>query len=281
MSPALRTLCVAALLGTAAPAFAHPDPEDPATAHFLANEAILVVAGETKLLFDPLFSTSYGYPLVDPETRAQIMAGEAPYDGVDVILVSHVHGDHFDAAAINAYLAAHPEVLLVAPAQAAGQLQLTAGWDPAFSARIHAIAFDEEIREMSLPANGVADAVRIDTVYIPHAGNRPHIQNMTYRVTLNEMATVMHMGDATPEPAIYVTHAEFFGAQTTHRAFPPFWIIGEWGEAVAQERLNADTVTGIHAPISRPGWMLFSTGDFFIQPGETRSVGEDAHGHDE
>ena len=264
---------------SAIPAQAHPSEDDPATAHFLANEAILVTAGETRILFDPLFSVSYGYPLVAPDVRAAIMAGEAPYDGVDAVFVSHVHGDHFDAAAVNAYLAAHPDVILVGPWQARLDMQAAEGWDQAFEARIHALPFNASPQELVLAADGVQGAIRVETVHIPHAGGpgRADIQNMAHRVTLNGEATVMHLGDATPEPSIYDTRSDHFQARTSQHAFPPYWVLGEWGGETTRARLNAEAVTGIHIPIRQPDWLDESGEDYFTEAGQTRSIPDHSH----
>jgi L-ascorbate metabolism protein UlaG (beta-lactamase superfamily) len=269
---------LALALATAPAALAHPSEDDPATAHFLANEAILVTAGETRILFDPLFSVSYGYPLVAPDVRAAMMAGEAPFDGIDAVFVGHVHGDHFDAEAVNAYLAAHPDVILVGPWQARLDMQAADGWDPAFEARIQALPFIASPQELVLAADGVEGAIRVETVHIPHAGGpgRAGIQNMAHRVTLNGEATVMHLGDATPEPAIYDTHHEHFAARTTQHAFPPYWLLGQWGGETVRERLNADAATGIHIPIQQPDWLDASGEDFFTEAGEERGI----HQHD-
>ncbi len=279
-----RALVAAAFLASAtasaAPAFAHPSGDDPATAHFLANEAILVSAGETRILFDPLFSVSFGYPLVSPEVRAAIMAGTPPFDGVDAVFVSHVHGDHFDAEAVNAYLAAHPDVILVGPWQARLDMQAASGWDAAFEARIHALPFIASPQDLVLAADGNDAAIRVESVHIPHAGGpgRAGIQNMAHRVTLNGAATVMHLGDATPEPAIYDTHSDHFQARTTQHAFPPYWVLGEWGGEATRARLNAEAATGIHIPINQPDWLDASGEDFFTEAGETRPI--PAHSHD-
>ncbi|WP_203291858.1 MBL fold metallo-hydrolase [Maricaulis parjimensis] len=275
--------CLSALLGLAvlsAPVSAHPTEDDPASAYFLANEAILVSAGETRILFDPLFSVSYGYPLVAPDVRAAIMAGEAPFDGVDAIFISHIHGDHFDAPAVNAYLAAHPDVLLVGPEQAERDMRAAEGWDEAFTARIHALPFIAGTQELVLPADGEADAITVEAIHIPHAGGpgRAGIQNMAHRVTLNGAATVMHLGDATPDAAIYAVHESHFQARTTQHAFPPYWVLGEWGDADTRTRLNAEAVTGIHIPINQPDWLATSGEDYFTEPGATRAI--PSHSHD-
>jgi L-ascorbate metabolism protein UlaG (beta-lactamase superfamily) len=273
---------LAALIFLAPATSAHPPETASAEAQYLANEAILVTAGETRILFDPLFSISYGYPLVADDVRARMMAGQAPFDGVDVVFVSHVHGDHFDAEDVNDYLAAHPDVTLVAPHRALLDMRGAAGWDAAFEARIRDMPFISEPQTLVLPADGNPDAIRIEAVHIPHAGGpgRAGIQNMAYRVTLNDIATVMHLGDATPEPAIYETHRSHFDARRTATAFPPYWILLTHGGETTGEWLNSDKTIGIHVPINVPGELERSGEDFLSVPGEVRVIELGEHAHD-
>lgn len=271
----LGSMFVVTLFGAA---LAHPVEGEATTAQFLANEAILVSAGETKILFDPLFTHSYGYPLVEPDTKARLMAGEGEFAGVDAILVSHVHGDHFDAPEMNAYLATHPDVVLVAPQQAQLDMRAAAGWQERFAERLRIMPFVSQPQDLVIAADGEADAIRIEAVHIPHAGGpgRSHIQNMVYRVTLNGEATVMHLGDATQDPRDYTSHQAHFQARETHNAFPPYWLIANWGGDRVRATLNAEHVTGIHVPINAPISVRASREDFFTEAGETRAV----HGHD-
>lgn len=266
-----RLIAVLASVLAIPPAFAHPVADDAATAHFLANEALLVEAGETKILFDPLYSQSYNtYPLVDPAIRAAIMAGEAPFDGVDAVFISHIHGDHFDAEDLNAYLAAHADVLAIIPFQASLEMRQASNWQADFEARLNVMPFVASAQTLDL-ADG---DIRVEAVHIPHAGGarRAHIQNMAYRVTLNGQAVVMHLGDATPDAAPYQAQEAHFQARTTHRAFPPYWLTASWGGELVRTRINAETVTGIHVPIRLPGAITASQEDYFTRPLETRGV---------
>ncbi len=75
-------------------AFAHP--ETPTETTYLGNEGIMVSDGHTTVLFDPLFPNGFGtYQMVPEEMRLALMAGDAPFEDVDAIFVSHMHPDHF------------------------------------------------------------------------------------------------------------------------------------------------------------------------------------------
>ena len=84
-------------------------------AFYMANEAVMVTDGDTKVLFDPLYPESYGQYLLVPEAmREALFAGDEPFDGVDAIFVSHFHGDHFSADDMLRLLIAQPDIMLYA-----------------------------------------------------------------------------------------------------------------------------------------------------------------------
>jgi len=66
-------------------AFAHGPSS---TAHYIANEAILVSHGETKVMFDPLPLSGFGvYPETPKADIAQMMKGEGPYAGMTAVFI--------------------------------------------------------------------------------------------------------------------------------------------------------------------------------------------------
>ncbi|MEM9235044.1 MAG: MBL fold metallo-hydrolase, partial [Pseudomonadota bacterium] len=274
---------LAALSMLVSAAAAHPTPEDnaDAVAHYLANEGVMVVSGETKILFDPLFNWDVRglYQLVPEDMRAAMMAGQPPYDGIDAVFVSHAHDDHFAAADMNSYLTAHPEVVLFAPAQAVEAMREAEGWQPGFEGatpRIFSFAMD-----YGDPAETPKALIGVDVeaIRIPHAGGpaRLGIQNMVFRVTLEEGATVMHLGDAQPDRALFSPHDEFLAARRTHMAFVPDWFFAALGGDATREMLNAIKAVGVHVQVVVPEGLKASGEDYFSVPGETRviTIGKD------
>ena len=106
----IAMLAAVALAMASSPASAH----GPADAHYLGNEGILVARGDTKILFDAFYAESFNgkYTLVPDALEAKLMKGEAPFDGVDAIFVSHIHPDHFNSRKVIAYMRAQPAVRL-------------------------------------------------------------------------------------------------------------------------------------------------------------------------
>jgi len=249
---------------------------DPASATYIANEGVLVTNGDTKIMFDPLFDEGFGTYLTLPaETRAKMMAGEAPFDGINAVFVSHAHGDHFAAKDMAAYLDAQPGVHLFAPQQAINRLMLALMPGADDMSRIHSFSLNEGDAAITKSIDGItAEAVRI-----AHAGNRPTIENTIFRVTLNDSVTVMHMGDANANLATYRPHESHWKAKATDMAFPPYWLVSDARGLEIIDFINIDKVVGTHVPIKVPNDLKRSGADYFTTPGETRLIGR-GHSHE-
>lgn len=254
-------------------------------ARYIANEGVLIVDGDLNVLFDPLFHDSYGqYRTPSPADRAAMLSGAAPFDGVDAVFISHAHGDHFAADDAVAYLTSHTRARLVAPAQAVDAMQQSAGWDEALRERIDAVAleFGDAPATLNITADG--RTIAITAVRIPHAGwpGRAEVQNMVYRVSLGETATVMHLGDADPDDDHYVPFENHWAARETDIGFPPYWFLGsDETRAILTDRLRINRPVGVHVPAQTPAnleTLRDAQGvDFFAIPGETRPL----HPHDD
>ena len=263
----MKRLIVLLTLILAPAASAH----DPGTAAYIANEAVMVSQGETKILFDPLPLSGFGtYPEVPMDLRIQILNNKTPYDGIDAVFVSHAHRDHFDASAMNDLLGSVSHVHLVAPQQAVSMMRKDGLWQNEFTDRITAVDLDFGDAPVEVSIGDIsASAVRI-----PHSGwpSRADVQNMVYRVSLLETATVMHMGDADINMAHYAPYESHWQDRRTDLAFPPYWIYLYRNGQDILDFMNVDRSVGIHVPIRVPDDLKVSGADFLSKTGETRTV---------
>ncbi len=203
------------------PAHGH---DSAAQATYLGNEGVLVVRGETKVVFDAFYANSYGqYTLVPEEISQAMVAGESPYDGIDAVFVSHVHGDHFTAEPAVAYLRAQQKVQLYGPEQIREAIvESGVAADDAIFERIHTYALSPQ----GDPIEVSLDGLLIEATAIPHSGGErmADINNLAWRVTLDGQTTVMHLGDASTVIADYELQRAYFEKRHSHAAFPPYWL---------------------------------------------------------
>ena len=254
-------------------------PKTKSEAQYIANEGVLVSHGETKVMFDPLPLSGFGvYPQPSETQIMQMMKGEGVYAGVDAVFISHAHRDHFSAIAMIAFLEANPDVRLVAPKQALDMMQADANWDENLQSRMTILDMEagDEAQDIKV-GNVTATAVRI-----PHAGwpapARAKVQNMVYRVTLNDEkggdgATVMHMGDADPRRQHFIPHKDHWAERRTDTAFSPYWFLTSMqGRNILQDDMNVAKSIGVHVPLDVPADLKESGQDYFSTPGETREI---------
>jgi L-ascorbate metabolism protein UlaG (beta-lactamase superfamily) len=256
-----------------------PSPAPVSSAQYLANEGLMVVDGDTKILFDPLFRNGFGYyQLLPTEMEAALFAGDPPFDGVDAVFISHHHGDHFSPADIFLLLKRHPGIRLYAPAQAVAALHEVAGAeDAAVMERVTAVRLEYKDKPVSLKMEGLL----IEAVRIPHSGwpkTRLDVENISWRVTLNSSTTVLHLGDADPNDIHFERDAAYWDSRHTDMAFPPYWFFNSTGgPQILEHRLKPGHSVGVHVPVSIPTEPASRSPelrdyDLFTQPGESRAI---------
>ena len=253
------------------------DGEGTWRAHYLANAGVMIARGDTKILFDPFFRNDYGqYDLVPQETEARIFAGVAPWDGIDAIFISHYHDDHFDPAVVLGYLQQWPAVRLYAPQQAVARM-LALGEPPGESIldRIHGLTLERDSPAFRIGT----DDLQIEAVRIAHGGwpdRHAHVENIVFRVTLDEETTVMHLGDADAGRAHYAPHETYWQERESDLAMVPVWLLlTDKGRYVLDEHVDADHEIGVHVYKTVPDDAedrppMFEGLDIFTEPGEVR-----------
>jgi L-ascorbate metabolism protein UlaG (beta-lactamase superfamily) len=246
------------------------------TVRYLGNEGVMVSRDGTKVLFDPLFNESFGqYQLVPDDVRAAIFAGDQPFDGVDAVFISHYHDDHFSVADVLRLLREQQAFRLYAPAQAVAALRDGAGpGDDALFDRVTGLDLDYGDAPVDIEAGDLV----IGAAHVPHAGwptRRPEVQNIAFRITFANSATVLHLGDADARVVHFETHPAYWEDRTIDMALPPYWFFGSAdGIEILENQLDVIDAVGIHVPDSfsdpanRPEAMFIR--DLFTQPGETR-----------
>ena len=245
-------------------------------ARYLGNEGVLVSRGETKVLFDAFYAESFGgtYTLLPTALEQAMMAGTAPFDGVDAVFVSHIHPDHFNSRKLIAYLRAHPQVKLYAGFDVIGAIYAAdVSVDDPISRRmirVH-VAPGDKAKTFQLPG------IDVEALSIPHSGNQA-VAHYAFRVTLDKAATVLHLGDSDDGDQHFAPYQADLDARRTDTAFAPTWMMtSDSGRRILEQRIRPGKVVGIHAEEklrTDPRARAELKGDVFLDPGETRTVGE-------
>lgn len=157
------------------------------TITFLANEGVLLSGGRKKVIIDGLFlKYRQGFAVPAESTQAALRAARAPFDSVDVLLVTHHHGDHFHPEPTALHLAANTGTVLVASPQVIDSLRGRISAAPAIAPRTVGRA---------VPIGGIRREV-VNGVPIEILGLRHHdLQHHGYIVEIGGRR-ILHVGDA-------------------------------------------------------------------------------------
>ncbi len=268
------------ILLCALPLAGHSSDEPVAEAFYLANTGVMVSRGESRVLFDPLFRNTYGvYDKVPADIEAAILAGDPPWHGIDAVFISHYHEDHFDPELILEMLRRQDGVELFAPAQAAEAVRSMAEeTDSGVLDRVHGLGLElgEDPRRLT------DGSLQVSAVRIPHEGwpdYHPNVENIVFRVTLDDATTVMHFGDADPNDLHFARDPEYWREHPPHLAMPPYWFFfSDEGRAILEDRIGALLSIGVHVPNDVPAAAAerpekLRDVELFTEPGESRRIG--------
>ena len=73
---------------------------------YVGNAGFLIAVGDKKILIDALFSGFPGGYTLPEEIRDKMALGRPPFDGIDLALATHSHGDHFESGLVRRFLVA-------------------------------------------------------------------------------------------------------------------------------------------------------------------------------
>src|SRR5437879_2535473 len=117
--------------------------------------------------------------------------GKFRYNGPEVVLVTHIHGDHFSSRTVGLHLENNKAAVLVSSQQVVNAMKNDFAGYNRIRSQIREVTPAWKQRQ-SLQENGV----RIDVLGLRHGGEEFHVvQNLGYVVHLGSW-TLLHVGDA-------------------------------------------------------------------------------------
>ena len=171
---------------------------------YIANEGFLIKSGDSKILVDALFGGIKGNWCEQPSDSALnlIINGQPPFDGIDVVIVSHYHVDHFNEKIVSDFMQKNSKSVLVCPNQVNVLLKKNPAYN-SFSNRVKPINTSDKIDTAFLIGETQIKSLRFnhgsyfekDTITGAVKDLHKDVENIAYIVKTNN-CTFLHSGDA-------------------------------------------------------------------------------------
>jgi L-ascorbate metabolism protein UlaG (beta-lactamase superfamily) len=211
LAPAIVPGTIRPASGLGSPSLAAAPPSG-VRVTFVGNAGFLIAVNGKKILIDAMFAGFPGGYALPRDIQDMLVNARPPFDDVDVVLVTHNHGDHFDAPMVRQYLKGNPKARLISTAQVAGQLSefgsrviplaavkdktaQVAGQLSEFGSRVIPLAAVKD-----KPAQTSVDGIQIKALYLSH-GTVPagveEVVNFGYLATVDGIR-LFHTGDIDP-----------------------------------------------------------------------------------
>jgi imidazolonepropionase-like amidohydrolase/L-ascorbate metabolism protein UlaG (beta-lactamase superfamily) len=156
---------------------------------FVDNDGFLITIGHKRILIDALYEG-------DPRRVLRpVVDGQSPFDGVDIMLVTHDHSDHFSPDLVLRYMQNNPDTILVSTRSVVDQV----------------VAIEDTIADRVVPIqleSGeseriVVDGIALEALYLSH--DEPGLLNLGFVITVGQFK-FFHTGDLVPDevPAAYL-----------------------------------------------------------------------------
>lgn len=208
---------------------------------YIANEGVLVSSGDKQVLIDGLhreYKPDYAFP--PPDLLRSLESSASPYNKIDLILVTHIHGDHFHPLSVGLHLQNNPKARLVSSEQIAeGVKKDFSGFGP-IESRVDRVPHEWK-RKVALNVSGI----NLKGLGLKHSGaNFSWIQNLGYVVELDGKK-FLHIGDAD------MTEENFSSlglpGENIDVAFIPYWyLLSSTGRAILQNHIRPKHVIAVH-----------------------------------
>jgi L-ascorbate metabolism protein UlaG (beta-lactamase superfamily) len=217
---------------------------EPLMLTYIANEGVLVSSGDAKVLIDALFDKpNKEYRAPSQEVLDKIMKGAPPFDGVDLVLVTHNHPDHFDASLTVRYMETVPGPILLAPADAVAEMRRAAAAD---WAKIEPRVVPLDIKVGKKEKRDL-NRIPVTAFRTLHSSDIESPMNVMFLFELNGWR-VFHEGDSTGKTDVY--HDFELGSVSVDLALVHYWFPLEPNCArFLQEVLKPDHIALMHLPI--------------------------------
>jgi L-ascorbate metabolism protein UlaG (beta-lactamase superfamily) len=211
------------------------------TITYIANEGVLISAGDKQVLIDGLhreYKPDYVFPPRDLLNALE--QARDPYDKIDLVLVSHLHLDHFHPESVGLHLKNNKS------AQLASSEQIVNGVKEKYAGFAEIESKVKQVTPSWKSQTTVElDGIKIKVLGLRHSGsNFVWLQNLGHVIEIGGKR-LLHIGDADMT-------AENFSSfrlqeENIDIAFIPYWFLfSSRGRSLVMEQFRPKQIIAVH-----------------------------------
>ncbi|TJY37818.1 MBL fold metallo-hydrolase [Pontimicrobium aquaticum] len=212
---------------------------------YLANEGVLIKSKSTQILIDALFKKEFDFLDVLPNSELDIIEkAKASYGSIDIVLATHLHGDHFNPHLVGNHLLNNKEAIFLAPEETVNYFKDDFKDFNQIVSRV----------KPSTPNLFKSQAITIKNVEIKvlrfeHFGDSPwkEAENVGYLISI-EGKKILHLGDS----KINIENLKNFNLQNENVdvAILPYWQLGaDQQKDIIEKHIKPKQIFVAHIPI--------------------------------
>ena len=211
-------------------------------ATYIANSGVMIQVGSSKVIIDGIFQDNRGKFLSPTySVLTKIVTGKAPYNDVDLYLITHSDTDHLGKDLGYSLLTTQKSAKLITTSQAVDSMKVAGLTDEDKGNRVITYPFSRSWKFY----NG--GDIKVKTAFSAHSGrNNKKIQNLIFYMLIGGKR-VLHLGDADMDLDRF--RALKLYNEKIDIAFVPFWYMtSHYGYELISKYIKADKIVAIHLP---------------------------------
>lgn len=208
---------------------------------YVGNEGVLISDGQKSVLIDGLhreYEPDYLFP--PPDLLSAMESARPPFDQVRVVLVSHIHLDHFHPESVGLHLKNNPKAVLVSSAQT--MLEVAKNFKDHTSVRNQMREYTPEWKQKK---QFDIDGIKVTVLGLKHGSDRFWwVKNLGHLVEIGGKK-FFQFGDA--DMTIENFAAFELQKEKIDVAFVPYWyFLSDSGRKLVREQIAAKTYVAVH-----------------------------------
>lgn len=208
---------------------------------YIANEGVLISSRDKRVLIDGLHRKyKDDYAFLPDDEREKLEAARPPFDKIDLVLVSHLHGDHFHPESVGLYLKNNTKAVFASSRQVVDEVATKFTEYGAIRERVTPITYTlKSIRPMKIAG------IDVTFLGVGHgSGRHASIQNLGHIISLGGKK-LLHIGDADISDEIF--DAFDLEQQSIDVAFLPSWFLTSIdGQALIDRHIKPKHIIAVH-----------------------------------